>query len=80
MTLEIRDPELEALILRRQQDGGFATPEEAVADAFRHNPETGVSALEVRRLAVERLLELRKGVVLGKACRDVLARVGPSRP
>jgi len=38
MTIEIRSPELEALILRRMEQGGFQDVEEALIQALQESP------------------------------------------
>jgi hypothetical protein len=39
MTIEIRQPELEALIQQRLRNGGFRNAEEVLAHALRSSPE-----------------------------------------
>jgi hypothetical protein len=41
MTVEIRQPELEALIQQRLKDGGFRNAEEVLAHALRSSPDPG---------------------------------------
>jgi hypothetical protein len=68
LTIEIRNPELEALLQQRLKAGNFASVEALLMDTFRGAQQTMGTADTDRRnqaeAAAERLRGLRKGVKL----------------
>ena len=70
MTIEIQNPELEALLQQRLKAGNFASVEALLMDTFKGGQFFAGAAEDVRRrraqAAAERLRELRKGVTLDR--------------
>ena len=68
MTIEIHNPELEALLQQKLKAGNFASVEALLMDTFK-GPQTAGNTTQDDRMkraqaAAERLRELRKGVAL----------------
>ncbi|MFN7921595.1 MAG: hypothetical protein U0Q16_15955 [Bryobacteraceae bacterium] len=58
MTIQITQPEVEALIQQRMQSGAFATPEEVVLDALRSSKVAQPATPESTRTVLEEGLGL----------------------
>jgi hypothetical protein len=68
MTIEIHNPELEALLQQKLKAGNFASVEALLMDTFKGAQQSGHASEDARmkraKAAAERLRELRKGVTL----------------
>lgn len=70
MTIEIHNPELEALLQQRLKAGNFASVEALLMDTFKGAQQADNTSEDARMMraqaAADRLRELRKGVNLDR--------------